>query len=102
MAEIPLHHALLLAGGLFALGLIGVMVRRNLIFMLLSLELLLNGGGLALIAAGARWGDPSGQAMFIFVLALAAAEVAVALALVLQLQRRTGDVDVDRLGEMRD
>lgn len=89
----PVEHALLLACVLFAIGLGGVLVRRNAIFMLMSVEIMLNAAGLAFVAAGARWADPQGQAMFVFVLCLAGAEVAIGLALVLQLYRRTGSVD---------
>ena len=60
---------------LFALGLAGVLVRRNLIFMLMSIEIMLNAAGLAFVVAGARWGQPDGQVMFLFILAMAAAEV---------------------------
>jgi len=72
-----------LAGVLFALGLIGLLVRRNIIFILLSIEIMLNAAGLAFIVAGARWAQPDGQVMFMFILAMAAAEVSVGLALVL-------------------
>jgi NADH-quinone oxidoreductase subunit K len=85
MATIPMEHGLLLAGILFALGTLGVLVRRNILFILLSLEIMLNAAGLAFIVAGSRWGQADGQVMFIFILAMAAAEVAVGLALVLQM-----------------
>jgi len=85
MATIPMEHGLLLAGILFALGMLGVLVRRNILFILLSLEIMLNAAGLAFIVAGSRWGQADGQVMFIFILAMAAAEVAVGLALVLQM-----------------
>jgi NADH-quinone oxidoreductase subunit K len=82
-----MEHGLMLAGILFALGVLGVLIRRNILFILMSLEIMLNATGLAFIVAGARWGQADGQVMFIFILAMAAAEVAVGLALVLQLQR---------------
>lgn len=65
---------------MFALGLIGLLVRRNVIFTLMSIEIMLNAAGLAFVAAGARWGQADGQVMFLFVLAMAAAEVSVGLA----------------------
>ena len=71
------------AGVLFVLGLAGVIVRRNLLFILLCVEIMLNAAGLAFMVAGARWGQPDGQVMFIFLLTMAAAEVAVGLALIL-------------------
>jgi len=59
-------HALVLAGVLFALGLAGLLMRRNLIFILMSIEIMLNGTGVAFVAAGSRWGQPDGQIMFLF------------------------------------
>jgi NADH-quinone oxidoreductase subunit K len=94
-------HGLLLAGILFALGLIGVLVRRNIIFILISLEVMLNAAGLGFVVAGARWGQADGQAMFIFILAMAAAEVSVGLALVLRLYHQFKSLDADAASEMR-
>jgi NADH-quinone oxidoreductase subunit K len=101
MVTIPAAYGLLLAAVLFVLGLIGVMVRRNILFMLLSLEIMLNAAGLAFVAAGARWGRPDGQIMFMFILAMAAAEVSIGLALVLQLYRGRHSLDADRAAELR-
>jgi NADH-quinone oxidoreductase subunit K len=101
MASVPMEHGLILAGVLFTLGLTGVLVRRNIIFVLMSLEVMLNAAGLAFIVAGARWQQPDGQVMFFFILTLAAAEVAVALALVLQLQRQLRTLDADAISRMR-
>lgn len=98
--SVPVEHVLYLAAILFVMGLIGVLVRRNVIFLLMSLEVMMNAAGLAFIAAGAKWGQPDGQIMFMLILALAAAEVAVALGLVLQLSRRFGSLDVDAASEM--
>jgi NADH-quinone oxidoreductase subunit K len=96
-----MNHGLLLAGILFALGLIGVLVRRNIIFILMSLEVMLNAAGLAFVAAGARWGQADGQVMFIFILVMAAAEVSVGLAIVLSLYHRFKSLDADAASEMR-
>lgn len=95
MSAVPLEHGLLLAAGLFVIGLAGVLARRNLIFMLMSVEIMLNAAGLAFVVAGARWGAPDGQVMFILVLAMAAAEVSVGLALALRYYRRVRDLDAD-------
>jgi len=92
---------LLLAAILFTLGLIGLIARRNLVFVLMSLEIMLNAAGVAFIAAGARWGQPDGQIMFLFILAMAAAEVSVGLALVLQLYHRFKTLDDEAPSEMR-
>jgi NADH-quinone oxidoreductase subunit K len=98
---IPVEHVFVLAGSLFLLGLTGVLVRRNIMFLLMSLEIMLNSCGLAFIAAGARWGAPDGQIMFMLILALAAAEVAVGLGLVLQLERRFEQLDIDAASELK-
>jgi NADH-quinone oxidoreductase subunit K len=92
---------MILAGILFMLGLVGVLVRRNIIFMLLSVEIMLNAAGLAFVAAGSRWGQADGQVMFVFILSMAAAEVSVGLALVLQLYNRLKTLDTDAAARMR-
>jgi len=96
-----MEHGLLLASVLFALGLIGLLVRRNVIFMLMSVEIMLNAAGLAFIVAGSRWQQADGQVMFLFILAMAAAEVAVGLALILQMAQRFKTVDIDLASTMR-
>ncbi len=99
-AGIPLGHVLILAGALFALGLGGLLARRNALIMLICIEVMLNAAGLAFVAAGSRWGMVDGQVMFLFILAVAAAEVAVGLALVLGLYRQRRDLDVDQADEL--
>jgi NADH-quinone oxidoreductase subunit K len=101
MVQIPLEHGLFLAGALFILGLVGVMVRRNIIFILMSIEIMLNASGLAFVVAGSRWGQPDGQVMFIFILAMAAAEVSVGLALVIRLYHECKTLDADCASRMR-
>jgi len=94
-------HGLVLAAALFAIGLAGVLGRRNIIFILLSIEIMLNAAGLAFVSAGSRWGQPDGQIMFIFILVMAAAEVSIGLALVLLLFHRTKTVDSDAANSMK-
>lgn len=101
MTPVSMQHALLLASMLFALGLAGLLIRRNLIMMLMSVEIMLNAAGLAFIAAGSRWGQADGQIMFLLILALAAAEIGVGLGLVLQVYRRFKTLDADCLSELR-
>jgi NADH-quinone oxidoreductase subunit K len=96
-----MQHALLLAAILLVLGMIGILVRRNLIFILMSIEIMFNAAGLAFVAAGARWGQPDGQIMFIFILSVAAAEVSVGLALLLLMHRRFDTLDADRANTMQ-
>ena len=99
--QIPLEHVLLLAATLFSCGLMGLMLRRNIIFMLMSLEVMLNACGLAFIVAGAHWGIADGQIMFMFILSIAAAEVSIALGLLLQVHRRFRSLDIDQASGMR-
>lgn len=101
MAQIPMAHGLIVAAALFVLGLTGVLMRRNIVFVLMSIEIMLNAAGLAFVVAASRWAQADGQVMFLFVLTMAAAEVSVGLALVLQLQRRFGTLDVDAANQMR-
>ena len=100
MNAIPLEHGLLLAAALFAIGLMGLMARRNFLFMLVSLEVMTNAVALAFVVAGSRWVDPDGQIMFILTLTLAAAEASIGLALLLQLYRRFYTLDIDAASEM--
>ena len=101
MAAVPMEHGLLLAAILFILGLIGVLVRRNIIFILMCLEIMLNATGLAFVVAGSRWAQADGQIMFILILTLAAAEVSIGLALILQIYHRLRTLDADAVSEMR-
>lgn len=97
---VPLEHGLILAATLFSLGLMGVMVRRNIIFILLSLEIMMNATGLAFVMVGAHHGEADGQIMFMLILSVAAAEVAVGLGLVLQVHRRFQSLDIDKASNM--
>lgn len=101
MGGVPIEHGLIVAGVLFALGLAGVLTRRNIVFVLMSLEIMLNAAGLAFIVASARWGHADGQVMFLMILTLAAAEVAVGLGLIIQMYRRFRTVDINVLNEMK-
>jgi NADH-quinone oxidoreductase subunit K len=101
IASVPIEHGLILAAILFALGLVCVMVRRNIVFMLMGVEIMLNAVGVAFVVAGARWGQVEGQVMFIFILTMAAAEVSVGLALVLQLYHRFKTLDADAASGMK-
>ncbi len=83
------------------MGLLGILVRRNILFILMSIEVMLNAAGLAFVVAGSRWGQPDGQVMFTFILAMAGAEVSVGLGLVLQLYRVQKSLDADEANVMR-
>lgn len=96
------HTVLIVAAILFVMGLFGVLIRKNIIFILISVEVMLNAAGLAFVAAGSRWGQADGQVMFLFILAMAAAEVSVGLALVLQVYHQHKTLDVEELKALRD
>ena len=101
MNNVPVMAGLILTGVLFIIGVAGLVIRRNLIFMLMSVEIMLNAAGMAFIVAASKWMQPDGQVMFIFILSMAAAEVSVGLALALQLFRRFRTLDADAAGRMR-
>ena len=93
---------LLFAGMLFLAGLVGFLVRRNVIFMLMSIEIMLNSAGLAFVIAGSHWMQADGQVMFIFILTVSAAEVSVGLALILQMYHHFKTLDADAVNKLRD
>lgn len=101
MDGVPVDYGLLVAGGLFLIGLVGMLVRRNILFILISLEIMLNAAGLAFVISASAWQQPDGQVMYLFILAMAAAEISVGLALVLRLHQHLKTLDVDAANEMR-
>jgi NADH-quinone oxidoreductase subunit K len=98
--QIPLEHGLMVAAMLFALGFTGVMVRRNILIMLICIEIMMNAAALAFVIAGSHWMQPDGQIMFIMILTLAAAEASIGLAIVLRLYREIQSLDIDAASEM--
>ncbi|MFA6111355.1 MAG: NADH-quinone oxidoreductase subunit NuoK [Candidatus Latescibacterota bacterium] len=107
-ATVPLEHGMILAAVLFGLGLVGLLVRRNIIHMLMSIEVMLNAAGLAFVVAGARWvpsgpggTGPDGQIMFMIIITMAAAEVAVGLALILRFYHHFRTLDADAATTMK-
>jgi NADH-quinone oxidoreductase subunit K len=101
IASVPIGIGLTIAAVLFCIGLTGVLVRRNIIIILLSIETMLNACGLAFVFAGSYWQQPDGQVMYFFILTVAAAEVSVGLSLVLQMYRQFGSLDVNTINKMR-
>ncbi len=95
-----LNQFLLLSALLFSIGVYGVIVRRNGVLVLMSIELILNSVNINIVAFGAAWGV-SGQVFALFVIAVAAAEVGVGLAIVLLIFRSTKSVDIDQLDELK-
>lgn len=102
ISQVPINDALILAGTLFVIGAAGVMIRRNLFYMLMSIELMLGAASIAFIAAGSKWNQPDGQSFYIFILATAAAEVAVGLSLLLRINHNWKTVDMDRIDELKE
>jgi NADH-quinone oxidoreductase subunit K len=92
---------LAVAAFLFATGALGVLIRRSPLIVLLSLEIMLNGGNLALIAASRHYGRADGQIFALAVMAVAASEVVVGLGLIVAMARRRLTLDVDRLTTLR-
>ena len=94
-------HYVILSLILFVLGVIGLMIRRNFITVLMSLELIFNAANLNLIAFSDRLGNLSGQIMAIFIITIAAAEAAIGLGLIIALERLKRTVNLDDANEMR-
>jgi NADH-quinone oxidoreductase subunit K len=97
----PFSHILILACLLFLMGAACAVARRNLIMILVGVEIMLNAAALAFVAASLRWQHLDGQAFVIFIFAVAAAEVAVGLALIVRAQRRTGSVMADDYSQLK-
>jgi NADH-quinone oxidoreductase subunit K len=89
----PFSHVLMLAALLFFMGIFCVVSRRNLIMILLGIEIMLNAASIAFVGSALRWQMLEGQAFVLFIFAVAAAEVSVGLALIICAYRRTGAID---------
>jgi NADH-quinone oxidoreductase subunit K len=97
----PLSYFMMLSGVLFAIGVAGVLIRRNIIVMFMSIELMLNAVNLAFIALARRIGSIDGQVIVFFVITVAAAEAAVGLGIILSLFRNRETVDADQVNLLR-
>lgn len=98
---VPLNHILLVAAALFFMGLCCTLLRRNLVMILIGVEIMLNAACLLLVAGSAFWQQLDGQVMVLLIMAVTAAEVAVGLSMVIYLHRRTGSMDIDTFKDMR-
>jgi NADH-quinone oxidoreductase subunit K len=98
---IPFSHLLVIAFLLFLMGLASILVRRNVIRVLIGVEIMLNAAGLVLVGSSAMWNRVDGQLFAVFLMAIEAAEVALALALVIYLRRRKGTLNINAFNEMR-
>ncbi len=101
MKNVGLEHYLVVSALLFSLGLLGVLVRRNLLIIYMSLELMLNAANLALVAFSRFNGNLNGQVMVFFIITVAAAEVSVGLALIVALYRKRPTTHVEDLTVMK-
>jgi NADH-quinone oxidoreductase subunit K len=98
---VPIEHGFVLVALLWAIGLVGLLSRKNTLFMLMSMEIMLNAGALAFILAGSLWQQADGQVIYILILSIAAAEVGLGLALLIRLRQHINDLDIDKLDEMK-
>jgi NADH-quinone oxidoreductase subunit K len=101
LPNITIQHYLWLSTTLFALGVFGVLLRRNAILMFMCIELMLNAVNIALVAFSKVHGDTSGQVFVFFILVVAAAEVAVGLAILMMLYRNLRTTDTDALNNLK-
>ena len=92
---VPFRHVFLLSGLLFVLGMFCSVTRRNLVMILLGVEIMLNAASVAFVGSALRWQQMEGQALVFFILAIAATEVSVGLALIVAIYRRTDSIDPD-------
>ena len=95
--EPTLSHYLLVSGALFSVGLLGVIVRRNLLIIYMSLELMLNAANLQFAAAAVHHGDVTGWIYTVFAIAIAAAEVAIGLAILLSMYNQHQTISLDEV-----
>lgn len=100
LPEVPLEHVVALAIALFVIGTLGVLLRRSLIVMLMSIELMLNAANLLFIGFAERWNAPRGHAIVFFVMAIAAAEAAVGLAILIGIFRTHQTTNVDEIHDL--
>jgi len=98
--NVPVEHVVALAIALFVIGVLGVLLRRNLIVMLMSVELMLNASNLLFIVFSERWASSRGHTIAFFVMAVAAAEAAVGLAILIGVFRTHNTTDVDELHDL--
>ena len=98
---VPTQYYLVLSAAVFCIGLFGILTRRNALFFLMSVELMLNAANINLVAFSFFWGNLTGQVFSLFTMALAAAEVAVGIGIILVLHRNFKDVDVTKANSLR-
>jgi NADH-quinone oxidoreductase subunit K len=98
---VPLSYYLVLSGILFACGVVGFLIKRNVITIFMSIELMLNGVNLSFVAFAARWQQLSGHVFVFFVMVVAAAETAVGLAIIIALFRTRETLNIDQVNLLK-
>lgn len=101
MGAITLNHYVFLAAALFSVGVAGVLIRRNILIMLMSIELMLNAVNLLLAATSAFRGDSDGQVFVFFIMLVAAAEIAAGLAILTMIYRNSHSIDINHYGNLK-
>jgi NADH-quinone oxidoreductase subunit K len=101
MNSVPIEYYIFLSTVLFAIGVFGVLYRRNAIVIFMCIELMLNAVNLLMVAFSQRLGDASGQVFVFFIMAVAAAEVAVGLAILITMYRQTNSTDINVLNRLK-
>lgn len=99
--DVPTAHVLALGAVMFVVGLVGALIKRNLIVLFLCIELMLNAANITFIAFAREMGQPDGQAVVFFVMVLAAAEAGVGLAITIAAYRLRGTLDIDRMNLLK-
>ena len=102
MTELSINHFLFLSAALFIIGMMGVLIRRNILIIFMCVELMINAVNLSLVAFAWENNTLNGQGFAVFTIAVAAAEAAVGLAIIMALSRRVATVDVDEIRNLRD
>ncbi len=98
---IPFSHYLLLSASLFFIGMIGVLLRKNIIIVFMCIEIMLNAVNLLMVAASSYRGDAAGQVMVLFTMAVAAAEVSVGLAIIVMLYKNLKTTNIDLFNQLK-
>lgn len=96
-----LNNYIILSSILFCIGIVGVLIRKNIIIIFMSIELMLNAINLLMVAFSVHHGDSSGQVFVFFIMAVAAAEITVGLAILVMIYRNTGSVSIDSLKNLK-
>lgn len=101
IAIIPTMHLIAISLALFLIGLVGILTRRNLLFILIGVEIMLNGVALLFVGAGAKWSQADGQIMVLFLMVMAAVEVGIGLALFVKVHRTHPSLNPDLMQELK-